>query len=197
MKLFGKIVLILALLSGVAYAKKVMLFNINKYDLKKKDKNGLETFKVGNIIVKTDWKYHEDNDMYYKGSNMYIYRDTFENISILIKKYSSTRGYGFNGKIVFSDDFGEHVSIILHEDELRLTKKKRWNIGVNSTIKYVVGKKEIKVFNGTNNFTSISIEHMGKITSFQYSLEAGNEIYKFLIFGENKETPKKEKKDAK
>jgi len=116
MKLFGKIVLMLALLSGVVYAKKVKLFDISKYDLKKKDKTGLETFKVGDIIVKTDLKYYENSEMYYEGSNIHVYMNDFEGVSILIKRNIIQDGIAWEshypyGKITLSDEFGAEVNI--------------------------------------------------------------------------------------
>jgi len=192
MKRLGKLLLAMALLSGVVYAQKVKVFDLKQYKLEPKEKNKLETYKVGAITLKTDLKYYENTEMYYQGSKMYLSIPKFEGITLLIKKHtnSDTLYYSRNGKITFFDDFSESVIIYYWAEYMEIDGKK-YKIDSHSTIKFKIKDNEILVFNGKEKFATISTKHMEKIVSYEQTFgyqkdykQSKEKIYQFMIIGE-------------
>jgi len=109
MKRFLKVLLAVSLMVGVAHAKKVMLFDLSKHELQSKNKNKYETYKIGDITLKTDLQYHGGKEPYHTFSRIKIIMPSYEGIMFYFA--SSALFNDNNSLFMVTDDFGEIAKI--------------------------------------------------------------------------------------
>jgi len=178
-------------LGSAAFAQKVKVFNLKDYQLKPEKQNTLETYKVGEITIKTDLKYIENAEMYYEGTNLYLTMPSFEGLTFFYKKnsnpYRDDYKYPRGGKITFSDDFGEAIIFYYWEDKLEVLGKEYF-IGRNSSLKFKIAKDNISLYNHGKLIVNVPAKHMDSIVSYEHKFgryEYGNErIYNLMIIAE-------------
>jgi hypothetical protein len=181
--------------SQVASAQKIKLFELKKYKLESKDENKLETYKSGEVVLKTDLNYYKTKNTYYSnGTKMVVKVPSYEGLTFLIKM-----SFDGNSNITWTDDFEEFVTIYIdnYRGQISLNKKL---IKINQynqiSLKFRVEGKKILVFNAKEKIGSVSTSHMDKVTSFTFNINKNIKIYNFMIIKDSKLENKSDVKDT-
>ncbi len=188
MKRLGKLLLAVSLLSGVAYAERVKLFDLGKQKLESTEEGKLETYKIGSVIIKTDLAYNDKKE-YYHGRNLkFEFTKPLNNFTLIFKTWMDREHY--DKKLNFYDDLGEVYSLRFNASSLYFFKNGKEqeiaSIRGNKTFKLTVKNKEINIYVDNQLCGSSSLEHMGSIVSYdqQFMPDADQVLYKFLIIAD-------------
>lgn len=181
-----KILLFLLMLSSFVFGQKVILFDLNKYELVKGDQKGLVDYKVGDITFITDIEYNSKEQLFKEGSELAFERkEGFDGMTILIKRLGGTSGREIK-KFIISDEYGESVSFERGSVFFTFGQEdiKRSSDGIEM-LKIVFKNKEMSIFRNNELVKSLSLSHMDKITKIEYFKTGSDEIYDFKIIAEN------------